>query len=82
MASRGRSPTCIQEERERIAKERGEPIDTVQRTVVELDNGTLYGNLPPVARKVLDIDRDSDIEVSTHDDRIVIRPIDDQGHGQ
>jgi hypothetical protein len=68
----------IQERRRKIAQIRGEPIETLSRTVYD-HNGALYTNLPARASKMWDVDQGDDITVEVHDDRLVVRPeVDDE----
>jgi len=73
MVSRHNPSAGVQARREELAEQRDEPVDTVERIAKE-HGDSLYANLPPISRKLLDIEAGDDIEVETHDDRVVVRP--------
>jgi hypothetical protein len=59
--------------RRELAKRRGEPLETVQRPLMD-PNGSLYVNMPSLARKVLDLEKGQQMTVEQWDDRVVIYP--------
>lgn len=72
MASREGNRKSTQTRRERVAEERGEPVRTVQRSLMQ-PNNSLYVNVPKLAIDLLDFNKGEDVDVEIHDDRIVVR---------
>jgi hypothetical protein len=72
MASRENPHECLQSARERLAEQRGEPIETKDRKVVN-NNGGLYANLTSLGVAHLNVKAGDTVAVAVHDDRIVIR---------
>jgi hypothetical protein len=72
MASREGNRKLTQTRRERVAEERGEPVRTVQRSLMQ-PNNSLYVNVPKLAIDLLDFNNGEDVDVEIHDDRIVVR---------
>lgn len=73
--SSGGVADSLRSRREEIAARRGEPVQTYERSVLDL-NGGLYANLPELAVQMLDLKKGQQVKVAVHDDRIVIRPDD------
>jgi hypothetical protein len=72
MASREGATKLTQTRRERVAEERGEPVRTVQRSLLE-PNNSLYVNVPKLAIDLLDFNKGDEVDVEIHDDRVVVR---------
>jgi hypothetical protein len=72
MVSREGNRKLTQTRRERVAEERGEPVRTVQRSLMQ-PNNSLYVNVPKLAIDLLDFNKGEDVDVEIHDDRVVVR---------
>jgi deoxyhypusine synthase len=64
---------AVAKRRRELAERRGEPIDSVERSVIEID-GALYVNVPDFSTTLLDISTGDTVIVHEYDDRIVTKP--------